>query len=301
MGYEFHIPFLCNRKMANYQKQKSLIDKSFVESRFNNYQLFVLISNSELSLTVLDSKSRTFIAFENYVINDVYSAYSLVEILNSILAENTILSKRFNKKSVSFISNRSTLVPKALYNPNELKKVHQFNFTTFEEDIYMSDYILNLSAYTVFSVPDFLLNTVNKLGNVEIHHFSTALIENNLIHSKRNNQLEQLDVHILPQTFQISYINNQTLKYYNSFEYQTSEDFIYYLLFVLEQLNINSHNATIRLTGAIDKNSTLYELMKKYLKKIDFIETPNELNYSHVFEQLPKHYYHILFNQYLCE
>jgi hypothetical protein len=44
------------------------------------------------------------------------------------------------------------------------------------------------------------------------------------------------------RSFEIIVIQNQQLLLFNSFEYLTPEDFIYYVLFTAEQLNINPEN-----------------------------------------------------------
>ena len=287
--------------MASHQKQISFFDKSFSDSKTSEYQLFLQISKNGLSYTVFNFQTSTFIGFENFLFNDIYNDYSILNPLNQVIEQTHLLKKSFNKFVVSFVNNRATLIPKPLYKADELKKYHQFNFTEQEEDVYLSDYVLNLSAYNIYSIPDFIVNVFKHLDNVSFRHFSTALIEASMLHAKKTNSLALIDVHVLPQSFQIISIKNQTLELYNSFNYQTSEDFIYYLLFVLNQLNIKSNEAIIRLTGEVDKNSAIYDMLYKYIQTIDFCENPNELNYSYVFEQTQKHYHYALFNQYLCE
>lgn len=287
--------------MASHQKHTSFFDKSFSDSKTSEYQLFLQISKSGLSYTIFNTQTSTFIGFESFLFNDIYNDYSILNPLNQVIEETTLLKKSFNKFVVSYVNNCATLIPKPLYKADELKKYHLFNFTEQEEDVYLSDYVLNLSAYNIYSIPDFIVNVFKNLDNVTFRHFSTALIEASLLHAKRTNALSLIDVHVLPQSFQIISVKDQTLELYNSFNYQTSEDFIYYLLFVLNQLNIKSNEAIIRLTGEVDKNSAIYDMLYKYIQTIDFCKNPNELNYSYVFEQTQKHYHYALFNQYLCE
>lgn len=287
--------------MASHQKHTSFFDKSFSDSKTSEYQLFLQISKSGLSYTIFNTQTSTFIGFESFLFNDIYNDYSILNPLNQVIEETTLLKKPFNKFAISYVNNRATLIPKPLYKADELKKYHLFNFTEQEEDVYLSDYVLNLSAYNIYSIPDFIVSAFKNLDNVSFRHFSTALIEASLLHAKKTNALSLIDVHVLPQSFQIISVKNQTLELYNSFNYQTSEDFIYYLLFVLNQLNIKSNEAIIRLTGEVDKNSAIYDMLHKYIQTINFCETPNELNYSYVFEQTQKHYHYALFNQYLCE
>ncbi|HRN41140.1 MAG TPA: DUF3822 family protein [Vicingus sp.] len=287
--------------MANQQKQTSFFDKSFSDAKTSDYHLFLQLSKSGLSYTIFNTQTNTYIGFESFLFNDVYNDYSILNPLNQVIEQTPLFKKSFNKFVVSYVNNRSTLIPKPLYKADELKKYHLFNFAEQEEDVYLSDFVLNLSAYNIYSIPDFIVNTFKNIDNFTFHHFSTALIEASILHAKKTNALSLINVHVLPQSFQIISVKNQTLELYNSFNYQTSEDFIYYLLFVLNQINTTGNEVSIRLTGEVDKNSAIYDMLYKYIQTIEFCETPNELNYSYVFEQTPKHYHYALFNQYLCE
>lgn len=287
--------------MASFQKHTSFFDKSFSDLKTSDYQLFLQVSKNGLSYTVFNPQTNTFIGIESYMFNDIYNDYSLLSPLQALLNQTTILQKNFKKIIVSYVNNRATLIPKPIFQANNLKVYHQFNFAQQDEDIFKSDFLINLSAYNVYSIPDYIVNAFNNLANVVFHHFSTALIESSLLIAKKSKTAVIVEVHVLPNSFQITVVKNQQLELYNTFNYQTSEDFIYYLLFVFNQLNIKNDEATIRLTGEVDKNSAIYDMLYKYINTIEFCELPNDLNYSYVFEQTQKHYHYALFNLYLCE
>jgi hypothetical protein len=287
--------------MASFQKHTSFFDKSFSDLNTNEYQVFLQVSKNGVSYTIFNPQTNTFIGLESYMFNDIYNDYSLLAPLQEFITQATLLQKTFQKMVVSYVNNRATLIPKPIFQANDLAVYHQFNFAKQEEDVFKSDYLINISAYNVYSIPDYIVNAFQKLNNVVFHHFSTSLIEASLLYSKKTASTITVDVHVLPSSFQITVIKNQQLELYNSFNYQTSEDFIYYLLFVLNQLNIKNDEATIRLTGEVDKNSAIYDMLFKYINTIDFCESPNDLNYSYVFEKTQKHYHYALFNLYLCE
>jgi len=279
----------------------SLFDKSYNKSKSNQYKLYVELSNNGLKHTVLDTQSNAFIGIEEYRFADIYNDYSLVEPLKDIVASNEIYQNEFKAIIVAFVNNRSTLIPNAIYNAEKLTNYHQFNFSKQEEDQFYADQLINLSAYNIYSIPDFITDTFSGLKNVQFKHFSSALIETALIEAKREKALSLINVHILPSSFQVVVIKNQKLELYNSFTYQSSEDFIYYLLFVLDQLNINNEEATIKLTGEVEKNSVIYTILHKYIKTLNFGIRPENLTFSYIFEETPKHFHYALFNQFLCE
>jgi hypothetical protein len=59
---------------------------------------------------------------------------------------------------------------------------------------------------------------------------------------------------------------------FNSFEYQTPEDFIYYLLFTAEQLSLNPEIFQLELLGTITRNDPYYAMAYKYIRNVSFFD-----------------------------
>lgn len=287
--------------MSTQQPHITLIDKSFKKSKSHHYKLYVELSNNGYKHTIFDTQTNTFIGIEEYQFTDIYNDYSLVEPLKEIIAQNELYKISFQAIIVAFVNNRATIIPNAIYKADKLANYHQFNFSKQEEDQFYADSLINLSAYNIYSIPDFITEAFSKIKNVQFKHFSSALIESALLSAKREKALSLINVHILPSSFQVVVIKNQKLELYNSFTYQSSEDFIYYLLFVLDQLNINNEEATIKLTGEVEKNSVIYTILYKYIQTLNFGKRPENLKFSYIFEETPQHFHYALFNQFLCE
>jgi hypothetical protein len=287
--------------MSSLKPHISSFDKSYVSSNSKHYKLYIELSNNGLKHTVFNTQNNTFIGIEAYQFSDIHNDYSLVEPLKEVIANNSIYKNEFEAICIGLVNIRSTLVPNAIFKADKLEIFHKFNFTKQEEDQFFSDQLINLSAHNIYSIPDFITDLFSGLKNVKFKHFSSALIESSLLHAKKEKALSLIQVHILPSSFQIIAIKNQKLELYNSFLYQSSEDFIYYLLFILDQLEINNEEASILLTGHVEKNSVIYSILYKYIKTLTFGKRPENLKFSYIFEETPQHFHNALFNQFLCE
>ena len=84
-------------------------------------------------------------------------------------------------------------------------------------------------------------------------------------------------VHIQTDNFQIIAAKNQKLLLFNTFDYKTEEDFIYYLLFVAEQLNLNPETLQVKLFGTISKESNLYQVAYKYIRNVSLFFDHNTI------------------------
>ena len=130
-------------------------------------------------------------------------------------------------------------------------------------------------------------------------HHSTSLLES-LLGTFKNEQGKKLVVHVQHSQFEIVCMEGKRLLFYNSFRHQTSEDFIYYILFVCEQLQLNPEKVDLILLGEVEGSSALYQILHKYIRHIHFGVRSENVDYSYKLETLPKHFYYNLFAQYLC-
>ena len=58
---------------------------------------------------------------------------------------------------------------------------------------------------------------------------------------------------------------------------RAKEDFIYYILFTLEQLELSTEKTNISITGDINKQSELYEILSTYVRNINFLNSNNSI------------------------
>lgn len=287
--------------MSKLSPHISIFDKSFSVSNTHDYHVYLNIDFNAITYTILNTQSNTFIGLEKFLLNDIFSEYSLVDPLTKIINQTILFKQPLKSFNVAYVNHRSTLIPNVLFNNSELKTYHQFNFSAQEEDIFYADKLINTPAYNVYSIPDYITNLFNTIEKVDYHHFSSSLIEASVLYAKKTTNDLIIDIHILPSSFQMMVVKNQSLELYNSFPYQTSEDFIYYVLFVLNQLDIKPKDINIRLLGEVDKNSAIYEILYKYSNSIILGKRTENLKFSYAFEEIPQHHYYSLFNQYLCE
>ena len=91
----------------------------------------------------------------------------------------------------------------------------------------------------------------------------------------QKNEIEEkvMFVNVFKNTFDIVVLENKNLILSNSFSYQTKEDFIYYILFVAEQLQLNNEEFKLYFTGEITFESEIYKIVYTYIKNVFFLES----------------------------
>jgi len=84
------------------------------------------------------------------------------------------------------------------------------------------------------------------------------------------------------------------LKLFNSFNYTTPEDFIYYILYACQHLQLDPETLQLHLLGEIVKDSALFEYTYKYIRNVHFGQRPVEVKIDAAFK-MPSHFYLIYF------
>jgi hypothetical protein len=214
------------------------------------------------------------------------------------------LTQPFSKVRVLIEQGKSTLIPEALFVEEEKRNIFNFNIAggNFQDIELKHDHLTSIAAYGIYQLPGAMATLIGKyFAGAQVFHHSTAFIQSLFLKFRNADSDRQLFVNTAASRLDILQIKNKRLDYYNSFLYNTAEDFMYYLVFVVEQLNLNPESLEMVLMGEIEKHSPLADLILKYIRHVKFIERNADFRYSFVFDQLPGHYYYNLLNASLCE
>jgi hypothetical protein len=283
-----------------YIKQVGVKDETFHPSNAGHYILHINVDGfSGFSFSVYDAPRNKFIVLEAYTPRKKCTDnQEFVSFLKAVLRQLPELTKnKFKEVHMSFSHAASTFVPSALYVEEDKEKYFLMNHTLHPDEKIMADYIGSLDAYTIYALDNSLSDYFKGLfSGIHFHHVSTILVQNILIENK-NRQSASLFAHVKPDHFELLMLKDHKLIFYNRFSYKTAEDFIYYILFVCEQLQLNPENAEIQLLGEIEKKSAVYAILYKYIRNIKFGKRSEAYGYSYGFNDIPAHYYYSLMTQ----
>ncbi|WP_163397822.1 DUF3822 family protein [Flavobacterium fluviatile] len=191
-------------------------------------------------------------------------------------------------------NNLSTFVPAALFDENYLGSYLQYTTKVFETDFFTYDEISNYEMNAVY-IPYININNflIDNVGSFDYKHVNSILVEK-LLEASKNNDAKKMIVNFNPEHFEIIVVENQKLLLFNSFEYQTPEDFIYYLLFTAEQLSLNPEIFPLELLGTINKNDPFYAIAYKYIRNVSFLDV-STLQQKNSFSTAENQKHYILF------
>ena len=240
-----------------------------------NLVLSIQAGLSGLSFFVLDRFSEIVVdvIVENF--SKQQTPDQLLKAVKTAFNRNDSLQQSFSKVQIIHDNEMQTLVPSALFEEAHLSDYLKYNTKIFKTDFITYDVIQNKDAMLVY-IPFVNINNYifERFGSFEYKHSATVLIDKILQLEKNNNQ-KKLYINIQQTHFELIAIDGNSFQLFNRFEYNTREDFIYYILFTAEQLDFNPENFKCILMGAVEDNDELFSIAYKYIRHVSLLPISN--------------------------
>ncbi|MCK9204510.1 MAG: DUF3822 family protein [Bacteroidales bacterium] len=284
------------------------LDESFNVQDTRNYGLSMVFNEAGASCSFLDFRRNKYLGIQHIKKNDPDSGKNVAgakpsfeDFLKSAFSSLPWLKNQYKSIKIAYEGTKSTLIPAPLFDVKERDNYLRFSFAEGVEEKSFSDHLIPLDIQHVYAIPVTVYNTIkNHYPMVSMVSFASVVIESIWINYKNRINTNRVFLHIRENWFDLMIFDGHRMSYFNSFAYQNREDIIYYLIFVMEQLNHNPENMPVILLGNIEKNAPLSELLYKYVRHIEFARRNDAFKYSHTLDHFPSHFYYPLLNFQIC-
>ena len=236
----------------------------------SNKRLSVQLSLSGLSFLVTNSETKEVYSFSEKKHKKPITPEELFLDLKSSLEQNNELNDTFNEIAIIYATSLYSLVPSTLFDSSKASEYLKFNSKILANDFIAFDTIENHNI-TVVYIPFININNYlfDRFGDFSYYHSSTLLIEH-LLNKEKSYTLPKVHINVTDNIFDFIAVKNGKLIICNSYEFTTPEDFIYYILFCLEQLKMNPDTVDLYISGSIEKEEATYKILYNYIRDITF-------------------------------
>ena len=277
----------------NIKTEFSFFDKSIKEKNCQCYKLFAHYNTNSFSFTIFNMENEEFLGLKSFIFDQNEDN------LNYLLRESNVFKWSLNSLTLNYFNTTCTLVPNSLFDEKFKRKYLEINSPVEKEDEILIDKLKHINAVVIYSIPQKHLNALRKIKNIKIKHSATIFLESILEQSKQSTK-SNFFIDVSTKSFNIAFVKNSKLIFYNNFKFKSKNDFLYYVLNCFNTLDINSKEVELIISGEFKKDEVINDL-KMYIKKIKLETRPINYLFSHTFNDVPNHYFHKLFNQIKCE
>jgi hypothetical protein len=283
-----------------------IVSKEWITNQFMSTQntnitekkykkLSIQVSLTGLSFCCFDTLNNTITCFNELKFNSFHKGIKIEDLFSNAFKDYPELNEEYDDVLILHNNNLSTFVPTPLFDENFLGSYLQYNTKVFETDFFAFDEISNYQINSVY-IPYVNMNNffIDQFGTFDYKHANSILLSS-LLDASKNIDDKKMTIHFTQGHFEIIVIQNQKMLLFNSFDYQTPEDFIYYVLFTAEQLNLNPEKFSLELIGDIDSESDFFKIAYKYIRNVSLIDVET-LRWSNYFSEADNRKHYILFN-----
>ena len=260
--------------------------------------LSIQISLSGLSFCILNRTSNTIEFLQNSIFEKKMIPFEALEYLKKDLAQYSELTQIFSSVLVIYQNELSNLVPKDLFNEEQSADYLKFNSKILKSDFISHDEIAINESVNVYvpymNINNFIFDT---FGVFEYKHSSTILIDS-FLQNEINNHSATIYINVNHQHFELIAIEDKKLLLYNSFEFATKDDIIYYLLFAMEQLQFDPETVQLKLMGLVEKDDEIYTIIYTYVRFVEMYNPNYNFEFKPDLQLLPKHHNAIILNSF---
>lgn len=154
------------------------------------------------------------------------------------------------------------IVPAALYQEKSKEKYLDFLGIKGENSLVRADFIESAEAYNVYCV----LQPVDK----EFRHPASLLLESLIKENLERPDDTRIYLNVKDHHYEMFVLKGAKLLFNNTFRFKTKEDFLYFLLFAMEQLQLDAETVQVIFMGMITEDSKIAELVTRYVRNIRF-------------------------------
>ena len=284
--------------ISNSQIQKNFFELK--EKSANEDILVINISEHSFELLILGKDNFVTVKLAELIFKDQFKdQIELAEVFGQFIEEFDVRSKSYKTIYINWLNKKFTMVPASFYDSQNAKEVLEFNIGELGNELVFTTDVLG-EIKLIYCVPTELKNSLDKLfPHHTLKHFGYNNIQLFFTHFQLKNADVFLNVH--EQQMELLIKKDKKLVLYNVFSTKSDEDILYYLLFSIEQFNLNPLILKLAFAGNTGTGDELFKTIKKYLKYADVVVSDKIIKRKEVFETLPHHYYFSLLNRVLCE
>lgn len=249
----------------------------------NNRSIYLYCHSVFNAFFVWDKDSNDWItsSYEN-----IYNKKSLdVSELKTWLSRNmAIFNTNFNEVIIAIDTDNFLLLPSDIDEEKKLSLLDRFQNPINENDVVLSQKINNESV--VYTIPKEIFDVLNDhFEQKEFIFGDTGLI----LFSKKNEG--KIVAQIYESSLSIAFHSRGILQYFNRFQCQDSNDFLYYILLAFKSLNLDPHKDTLLVGGLVEEDAPLFKEIWGFVENVEIIKNAHSIR-----KDIPEHYFFNMIN-----
>lgn len=288
---------------ATFKLNQKIKDDKFNVDLISQYNLSLQISRDVFRICVTDTGNNRCLLLEDYQFTNVIDTPQLIAQLEKIYDEHHVLQAGYWKTIKLSIKNENfSLIPSSLFDKDYLKEYITLNCSIKGKEVYYHKQ-KTTDTVNIFAADKdiiFWFNAKYPHKSLKLFHYTSPFIEGVMI--DKSSEAEK-SMYIVTEKNYLTILvkRNKKMELCNTFRYQSTEDYVYFVMFIFDQLKLNPETTPVTMWGEIVPDSPIYNKLFKYIRNINFGNRPTSLSFGYQFDEVFDHRFYDLYSMHLCE
>ncbi|MBR5784128.1 MAG: DUF3822 family protein [Bacteroidales bacterium] len=239
-------------------------------------KLSICLETNGFSFTVINADKK-MLAFGDIVCNFPNTLSQIISLIKQIFSDLRVDFVVMDEVELIVMSNKYTWIPGHLFEASHAREY--FNLVTPLEvrELVCHDYSEKIQAYSVFAYADTIISAFKvAIPGIKIRSQQSKMVESSLLDRSKSKSV--IYVYVSKKSLDVCVFSNKNFVLSNSYVHETTDDIVYYLLLIERQLNLNSENVEVHISGDIDRKAFTY--MEKFFNKLFLYSGNDSVSFS---------------------
>lgn len=235
------------------------------------------ISHDSLSFSVADPTLESQLHYESY---PVKNGISIAANLREAFKDNDLLQTGYDRAMV-IIDTLNLLIPTEEFKKDEVEALYHYTFTGHENDVILTNVLPYLNCVVAFSInKDLKLVIDDHFSDIRFQPIMQSIWDH-LHEASFTGMFKKLYGYFHDKKLEIIGYDKNRFKFYNTYQIKHFKDAAYFLLYVWNQLELDSQRDELHIVGDIPDREALTKELKRFLCKVYY------LNPSAIYNRAP--------------
>lgn len=247
-----------------------MVQETTNKENTSNLKLSIQVRLDGLSFCIRDFPGGSISWYKKINFPKEHNPVKALQEIEEVYKAEKILQSNFEDVTLLFSNDLYSPVPVEYFLEEEASAYLKFNTKILGTDVVESDRV-NEDLVNVYIPYTNITNYFfDRYGEFEFRHSTSELIKAGLALSDKRGTTAYLNNYT--GYYDLVIIKEGELLFCNTFNYETREDFIYYLLFTAEQLEFDPEVFKLILLGNISTDMEEYKIVYTYIKNVELLE-----------------------------
>lgn len=247
------------------------VSENYSSNKSKDYRLSISVRRDGFSFLLVHKRTQEVMAYAYNIVPPDYRNEGFKQFLNQKIFQET-----FGAVTIIIVSPNFTLVPKKFYDDTLLQDYSQLNFEKSESESIITYESFNTDAVVLFPIDTTIWALCRTaFRNQEMVSYVPQVAP--MIESGVKKREEKLMISVENDFFTAVYVRSKELRFANTFSFSNIDDFTYYIMNIVQQLQLDVLQVAIEMSGKITPKSPYFSAIQTYVKNVRMAENPVKL------------------------